>query len=285
MQSRLLTFTNSRGESITFRNGSSFFINSVEGLGDVDAEIQMQQAPYQDGLSYIDSVLTTRHISFQVNIRGVDDTDISQKRSKLAALFNPKLGPGTLEYRYGEVVRIIDAVAEHVPKFPSGFDNRGRQHQVGLVDLICPNPYWRSTSIIEEPAFESLFEFPFEGEYEFGMQRNDRLIYNDGDTPAPIQVDFYGPAESPIIENLTTGEFIRINKRLEEGQIFKIDTADSSLFFVDEDGTKTNVFHWIDLDSTYFKLEIGENDITCHCAISNNQKDFDIYYSKLFNAV
>lgn len=285
MQSRLLTFTNSRGESITFRNGSSFFINSVEGLGDVDAEIQMQQAPYQDGSSYIDSVLTTRHISFQVNIRGVDDTDISQKRSKLAALFNPKLGPGTLEYRYGEVVRIIDAVAEHVPKFPSGFDNRGRRHQIGLVDLICPNPYWQSTSITEEPAFESLFEFPFEGEFEFGMQRNDRLIYNDGDAPAPIQVNFYGPADSPIIENLTTGEFIRINKRLEEGQIFKIDTADSSLFFVDEDGTKTNVFHWIDLDSTHFKLEIGENDITCHCAISNNQKDFDIYYSKLFNAV
>ena len=284
---RIATYTNARGDSLSFRPGSPFVISDIQGLGDVDATVQLQQAPYQDGGSYIDSLLSPRAISFRVWIDGKDDSDISRKRSQLSSLFNPKLGPGIFEYRYGDQVRQIAAVAEHVPSFPTGFDSRGRRHQVAVIDLLCPNPYWRSLTVTEEPAFEPLFEFPFEGKFEFGVTRNDRLIYNDGDAPTSFNIDFYGPADRPIIENLTTGEFIRINKRLEEGQTLKIDTTDGvkSVTYVDEDGTETNVFHWIDLSSTFFKLGIGDNDITCHCAISNNQRDFDIYYSKLYNAI
>ncbi len=286
MQGRLLTFTNSRGESITF-DGSPFSVSEIEGLGDVDADVQMQRAPYQDGANYIDSVLEPRPIAFQVLIRGDNDTDISQKRSQLAALFNPKLGPGTFAYRYGDVERIINAIPEHVPMYPRTFENRGRNHQIAFVDLICPNPYWRSTSITEEPAFEPLFRWPISGTQGFrmGMQRAQRIIHNDGDAPAPLQIDFYGPAQSPIIENLRTGEIIRINRPLAENETFKIDTEESTLFYVDENGNETNVFNWIDTDSTFFKLELGDNEITCHCAISNNQKDFDIRYHKLYVAV
>lgn len=280
-----LKFTNKHGESILFGVGSSFTFTNITGLGEVEVDVQMQRAPYQDGGTFTDALLEPRPISFEVGIFGANDTDISNKRSQLSRVLNPKLGPGLLEYRYGDVVRVIDAIVEHIPNFPPGFENRGRRHQRALVDLICPNPYWRTLEITEEPAFESLFEFPFEGEFEFGMQRNDRMIFNDSDSPAPIQVDFYGPAQSPIIENLTTGEFIRINKRLEEGQTLKIDTGKSSVIYVDESGVETNVFNWIDLSSTFFMLAVGENDITCHCAISNNQRDFDIYYQKLYNAI
>lgn len=287
MQSRLLTFTNSRGESITFRDDSSFIISQITGLGDVDADVQMQRSPYQDGTTYIDSNLQPRPISFTVTILGDGDTDISYKRTQLARIFNPKLGVGTFEYKYGGVIRLIKAVAEHIPHFPTNEENRSSFHQVALVNLICPNPYWQSPVVVEEPAFEPRFRFPIRGPFIMGVQRTDRIIFNDGDAPAPVQVDFYGPADRPMIENRTTGEFIRINKRLEENEILKIDTSDGmkSVVFVDEDGTETNVFHWIDLSSTFFKLDIGENDITCNCAISNNAKDFDIYYSKLYNAV
>src|SRR5690625_949385 len=294
MQSRLLKFTNARGESISFRDGSSFIVSQIDGLGDVSADIQRQRSPFQDGSSYIDSVLSERFINFTVSIIGENDTDISQKRSELSRIFNPKLGLGTLEYRYGDVVRKIEAVPEHVPSFPTGVENRGFYHQVSLVDLICPNPYWQSTQVTEEPAFSPLFEFPSDywelgddGDlyFEMGIQRAERIIFNDGDAPAPIQVDFYGPAQSPIIENMTTGEFIRINKQLSENEVFKIDTGAKTLIYVDEEGNETNVFHWIDPDSSFFNLEIGENEISCHCVISNLAKDFDIYYNKLYNAV
>ena len=281
-----LQFENSRGQKIELF-AAPFRLFRVEGLGDVEADIQSQSAPYQDGDTLIDVVLHPRYMTVELKIYGKDAAETEANRRKLASIFNPRLGLGTLKYVRGSEVKVINAVAESIPVMPDGPASRGATFQKALLHLKAPNPYWRSTSITEEPAFEPRFRFPVRGRFIMGVQRNDRLIYNDGDAPAPLKIDFYGPANSPIIENKTTGEFIRINKRLEEGQTFKIDTSDGikSVTFVDEDGTETNVFHWIDLNSTFFKLDIGENDITCHCAISNNQKDFDIYYSKLFNAI
>lgn len=288
-----LIFTNSRDESIELF-GRPFRLTNVEGLGDVDADTQGQRSPFQDGENYLDSVLEPRYMTIELRIVGKDEADVETLRRRLATVFNPKLHLGTLKYVRGDMVREIKAVAESVPSFPDGTLNRGRWFQRALINVMAPNPYWKSPEVTEEPAFEPLFEWPSdyweEGEdgdmyFEMGIQRAERIINNDGDAPAPLMVDFYGPAQSPIIENLTTGEFIRINKQLSENEVFKIDTGAKTLIYVDEDGNETNVFHWIDPDSTFFNLEIGENEISCHCVISNLAKDFDIYYSKLFTAV
>lgn len=280
-----LKYTNDLGDSIRF-GGDDYKIIELEGFGDVRADIQLQKSPYQDGSTHIDTTLEERPLYIKFLIMADDYSGLVAMRRFLGKVFNPKVGGKftiTLEGKDYE----ISCQSEHVPSFPdSGTDAVGKM-QTGSVNLLAPNPYWRSTTVTEEPAFEPRFRFPFGGPFIMGVQRTDRIIINDGDAPAPLKIDFYGPADSPIIENLTTGEFIKINKRLEEGQTLKIDTTDGikSVIYVDEEGTEMNVFNWIDLDSTFFKLEIGENDITCHCAISNNQKDFDIYYSKLYNTV
>lgn len=284
----ILKFTNTRGESVTFNKAGSFFhANKIEGLGEVNADVQMQKAPYQDGSSYTDSVFETRDISFEVVVRGDDDTEISQRRTELARILNPKLGEGILEITYGSVVRVIDAVAEHVPNFPSGTGNRGSNYQIGLVDFICPNPYWKSTTVTEEPAFEPLFSFPFEGSREVGMQRDQRIIFNDGDSPAPIFVEFFGYALNPVITNNTTGEYIKVNQELLEGERMLIDTSDGkkSVYFVDSLGIERNVFNWIDLNSTFFKLVVGENDIEYTADSDIQGAIVNISYNKLYNAV
>lgn len=294
MQSRLLTFTNARGESITFSDNSPFIASQIDGLGDVSADVQMQKAPFQDGSSYIDALLAERFIHFTVFITGESDTDISQKRSRLARVFNPALGPGVFQYKYGDIVRLIDAIPEHVPTFPTGVENRGASYQIALIDLVCPDPYWRSPTIEELPAYEKLFEWPSDywelgndGDiyFEMGLQRTERIVINDGDAPMPFRIDFYGPAQIPFIENRTTGEFIQINKRLEENEILRIDTEEKSVIYVDSLGNETNVFNWLDPDSTFFELQIGENEIACNCVVSELKKDFDIYYQKRYTAV
>ncbi|MCM3783666.1 phage tail family protein [Neobacillus mesonae] len=288
MKSKQLKFTNSRRESITFNDSnSSFFMRDITGLGDVDADIQTQQAPYQDGTTFIDAILGMRTISFEVWIVGANDTDVSQKRARLAQVLNPKNGEGLIEYQYGDVVRVINAVAEHVPTFGAGFENRGKYHQRALIDLICPNPYWRSANISEEPAFEPLFQFPFEGEFQMGFQRDQRIILNDGDAPAPIQVEFFGPALNPKIVNNTTGEYIRVRQQLQEGERMMIDTSDNnkSVYFVDSNGVERNVFNWIDLNSTFFKLEIGENEIEYTADDDIQGAVVNISYDKLYTAV
>jgi Phage tail protein len=281
-----IIFTNARGQSVELKSSAPFLLQSIDGLGDVDSDIQTQKSPFQDGSTYIDSVLQERAISLEVAILA-DKSTLLEKRQYLASVFNPKLGPGKLRYENGETVREIEAVPDAVPTFPSGKGNRLPKLQKALINLICPNPYWKSPEITEEPTFEPLFQFPFEGVFEIGIQRDKRIIVNDGDAPAPLYIEFYGPAVNPIIINRTTGEFIKVNQTLGENEIMKIDTTPGrkSVCFIQPDGTERNVFNWIDLESTFFQLVVGENEIEYSADSDIQGAIVNISYRKLYNAV
>jgi hypothetical protein len=282
-----IIFTNARGQSVELKSSAPFLLQSVDGLGDVDADTQTQKSPFQDGSTYIDSVLQERAISLEIVIIASDKPTLLQQRQYLASVFNPKLGQGILRYENGEVVREIEAVPDGVPVFPSGRENRGLVFQKALVNLLCPNPFWKSTEITEEPTFEPLFSFPFEGMFQIGIQRDARIIVNDGDAPAPLQIEFHGPAVNPIIINKTTGEFIKVNQTLQEGEVMKIDTTpgNKSVYFIQPDGTARNVFNWIDLNSSFFQLVVGENEIEYSADSDIQGAIVNISYRKLYNAV
>ncbi|XWN51256.1 phage tail family protein [Anoxybacillus flavithermus] len=282
-----IIFTNARGQSVELKSSAPFLLQSIDGLGDVDADIQTQRAPFQDGSTYIDSVLQERAISLEVVILASDKPTLLQQRQYLASVFNPKLEQGILRYENGEVVREIEAVPDGVPVFPSGRENSGPTFQKALVNLLCPNPFWKSTEITEEPTFEPLFQFPFEGVFEIGVQRDNRIIVNDGDAPTPVFIEFYGPAVNPKITNKTTGEFIKVNQTLQEGEVMKIDTTPGkkSVYFVQPDGTERNVFNWIDLNSSFFQLVVGENEIEYSADSDIQGAIVNIRYHKLYNAV
>ncbi len=59
-----MIFTNSRGESVEFGD-SPFYLQVVEGLGDVSANIQSQKSPYIDGSTYLDALLDEREIELE----------------------------------------------------------------------------------------------------------------------------------------------------------------------------------------------------------------------------
>lgn len=269
------------------KSSAPFLLQSVDGLGDVDADTQTQKSPFQDGSTYIDSVLQERAISLEIVIIASDKPTLFKHRQFLASVFNPKLGQGILRYENGETIREIEAVPDGVPVFPSGKENRGPTFQKALVNLLCPNPFWKSPEITEEPTFEPLFHFPFEGVFEIGIQRDKRIIVNDGDAPAPLYIEFFGPAVNPIIINRTTGEFIKVNQTLQEGEVMKIDTTPGkkSVYFVQTDGSERNVFNWIDLNSTFFQLVVGENEIEYSADSDIQGAIVNISYRKLYNAV
>jgi hypothetical protein len=281
-----VVFTNALGKSIELYR-PPFLLNSVDGLGDVDAEIQTQKTPFQDGSTYIDSILVSRPLSMEVSIHGDDSVDTQRKRVLLSSILNPKLGLGLLRYENDNGTKEILAAIDNVPVFPSGQGNRGRTYQRALINFICPSPYWRSLDITEEPTFEPMFQFPFEGTFEMGMQRDKRIIVNDGDAPAPINIEFYGPAVNPIIQNNTTEEYIKVNQVLAEGEFMRVDTTpgNKSVEFVSPDGTVTNVFNWIDLGSTFFQLAIGENEIEYSADSDIQGAVVNIRYNKLYVGV
>lgn len=282
-----VTFTNSRGESVEFGD-SPFYLQSIEGLGEVSANIQTQKSPYLDGSTYLDALLDEREIEIEFVISYPFGTyeDVSNARSLIAKVCNPKLGPGTLRYENDYIVRIITAVADSVPEYPDK-NSRTRVLQKGKVTFVAPDPYWKSLAIGEEPAFKPLFQFPFTDPFQMGLQQDRRMIINDGDAPTPIFVEFFGPAVNPIIRNNSTGEFIKVNQELLEGERMVIDTSEESksVHFIDETGAIRNVFYWIDLDSEFFKLQIGENDIEYTADNDVQGAIVNISYNKRYNAI
>ncbi|WP_397537878.1 phage tail domain-containing protein [Rummeliibacillus pycnus] len=284
------TFTNSRGESVKFAD-APFYLQEITGLGDVSAQIQSQKSPFQDGSTYLDAILDEREIGIKFLIVADNSQsygDVSKMRTQVARILNPKLGPGILRYENDAVVRIITCVADGVPEYPDGSD-RVEKIQSASVSLVAHNPFWKSLAIEEEPAFKPLFQFPFSQPFQMGIQRDERIIDNNGDAPAPLQIEFFGPALNPMILNRTTNQIIKVNQELLEGERMIIDTDpdDFGVYFVDEKGNARNVMHWLDLDSSLstFRLTLGENEIA-YTADSNVQGAIlNLSWKKLYNAV
>jgi hypothetical protein len=68
---------------------------------------------------------------------------------------------------------------------------------------------------------------------------------------------------NPTVKNNTTGEFVKINREIDATQILIISTefGKKKVEIKAADGAITNAFNYIDLDSTFFQLQPGNNEI------------------------
>lgn len=284
-----LKYTNDLGDSILF-GSDAYKVIELEGFGEVQADIQKQKAPYQDGSTFVDSILAERYPSIVFAIRGENYKDLKNMRRYVGRVFNPKTS-GVLSFSNEGETYWIRCQAEHVPSFPdSGTDAIGRMQTV-TIDLMAPDPYWRSLTVTEEPmaAFVELFEFPSDhwevgtdGDlfFEMGIEGHTRTFTNNGDADMPIKVTIRGPAVNPKLTNLTTGEFIRVRRTLAESDILILDTEDSSVYLNGEDA-----FPWIDLSSSFWKLAIGSNDVQYTADAGQENATLTIEWQERYNAI
>ncbi|WP_117168877.1 phage tail family protein [Paraliobacillus sediminis] len=258
-----LIYTNQRGKSITFGYSPPFILSSFEGLGGVEADVQRQKSPYQDGSTHADTLLDDRAIPLTFSILANSKSELNDYRRMLSAVCNPKLR-GELQYRDGDIRRIIDVELETSPFFPSG-DSRGSGFQDGTIDLIALYPYWRDPQEVSRAlrAYTGKFHFPFSFPVSFGISGDATIITNDGDIEAPVTIDIQGPITNPRITNKTTGQFIKINRSLSSDEILHIDTSDNNKRVeIYRDGYPIQkAIGFLDSDSDFWKLDEGENEI------------------------
>lgn len=264
MTAEKVIFKNSKGQSIELTNRSPFLLESVEGRGGVDANVQMQTAPYQDGATFIDTTLATRTLVLNINLLAKSRDELNNLRNQISSVFNPKLGLGKLTYLNGNVEREIEVVVDGSPAFPVG-DAKGKWFQRTAINLIAPDPYWQGTETenYKLEDFVGNFRFSFHFPVRFATRGDSRTLVNKGDVPTPIRVEFRGPVTNPKITNLTTGEFIKVNATIPSGYKLILDTSfgNKRVEIVAPDNIVTNAFHYIDLESTFFNLQVGENKI------------------------
>ena len=248
-----LIIKNTKGEQIILGNQAPFYLEKIdEALG---VDIESQKSPKQDGSTYIDNTLGIRAISIEgIIITRNNPREVSEYKRKMERVLNPKLGEVTILHQGKE----IKAVVESTPSFPSSEGSRGLFYQRYLIHLVCHNPFWVD-SFTESREMSYLMggiKFNLRLPTNFSNRGFRRKCINDGDAATPVIIEFRGPATNPTVINITTGEFIRVNRSLGEDDMLSISTTFGEKH-VRINGD--NAFHYIDLDTVFWSLIPGEN--------------------------
>ena len=263
-----LRYINSVGKELildAWPDRRHFILQSWEGFGEVPVTLQTRKSPYQDGVSLVGQLLEPRHLSLEIVIYGTDKQEVYDRRRFIQNLFNPKLGVGRLDWTQPDgKTYSIGVIPDGSPAFPAG-DARSRVHQVAMVDLIAPDPAWTDTTDTNILIASAIgrFRFPLTLPTEMGVLDNEHIVINDGDMPAPVVITFNGPLVNPMIQNKTTGEFVRVKQTLKDNEKLLIDTSFGSkrVVFIDSEGNQKNAFGSIDLESQFWWLNVGENHL------------------------
>ncbi|MEC0242762.1 phage tail family protein [Paenibacillus dokdonensis] len=254
-----VTFVNPRGESVVFDNSGPFVLQKIDGTANVPSDIKSTKSPYQDGTTFIGVQLSDRPIPLQGFIKAGSQQELYERRRELTRILNNKHGPGKLVYSNSSRSYAINAVSEEGPVLGDRYVNAN----LFTINFVANDPYWRDENqTVKGLRFEAGgLTFPLRLPTMFAFSAFRGTFINSGDVETPVEIRYQGPATNPVVSSETTGEYIKVNYVLKETDTLIINTAfgNKRVEVLNTDGTRTNVFHWIDLGSTFFQLQPGQN--------------------------
>lgn len=256
-----IIYENEKGSSIELNHVGPLFIFKPEGFGGIQSETIMGKGIYQDGVNIDKNILSERILT--LNCYMVVDTEKQRAilKNNLYKTFNSKL-KGKITVYTDTLNRIAeDAVVIQSPIFDDDYE--GPNELVPFqIQLMMPSPFFTAAEKITEIAtWYGGFNFKTKLPLKF-RQKGDtkKNIFNDGHVDTPVKIYFEGPAVNPSIKNLTTNEFIKINKTIEVGETLIINTEyGNKTVEIESKGSTLNAFHYLDLDSDFFSLVPGDN--------------------------
>lgn len=139
-----------------------------------------------------------------------------------------------------------------------------------LIQGTCPDPTFttkdRISSLIASttPEFRFPLTIPKTTGIIMGLRKQSLVVTlsNEGDikTGLSIEVSCSGTVVNPQITNLDTQEIIKVNKTLVSGEQLVISTASGEKYIKGIlNGTEYNYFKYMDFDSSWIQLQVGEN--------------------------
>lgn len=256
-----IRYTNHKGQSVDLFNNVQIVLTEISGLDELGTRESTKAAYRQQGETWLYSDYSSRDIHLSFYIKGFGRKDYLDLRQKVIEVFDP-IEPGTLWYKHGQIARRIKCKPESTPTMPIS----GRKfYSKCNVDLVAYDPFWYDAEAItqEVTTWEGGLAFPFSLPFTLrGRGENQINAYNRGHTDTPVVVAFHGPANAPTIRNITTGEFIRVERNISSAETLYISTDyGKNRVWVEKDGVQSNATYLVDEDSSYFLLVPGDNVI------------------------
>lgn len=295
MESERLIYTNSRGESIELGLNSVYHCNvskDVDGITGVTNVIYSTNSMGQHGDTYVGQRIEARDVDILGYINTRDKMQALELRRRMLKTLNPELS-GTLTYEYGGFKRIINCRMHGEPKL----ERKSVLIQF-IIQLECLNPFWREENEEKEDiaSWVAAWEFPCEIEQEndksmiFGYRAESIIVdcYNEGDVSTGMRIRFtaLGTVINPILLNVDTEEFVQLNVTMQTGDIIEVNTKYGSkgAKLIREE-KETDYFRYVDVDSTFMQLAIGDNNFRYDAVSGVNSLEVSIYYHKEYLGV
>lgn len=139
--------------------------------------------------------------------------------------------------------------------------------------LYAPYPYWRKRERANAllVGIKGIFSFPWNisnpNPFKFSevTESGYVTVHNDGEAPAFWTIVFsaFDEVVNPRVYNMETGEYVKIIKTMTAGEQLVVSTEGDELTVkcINPDGTETDGFPYLDIDSIPFGLSVGDNFI------------------------
>lgn len=295
MEYEKLTYTNERGERIELSTESVYHCNvskDVDGITGVTNVVYSTNSMGQHGDTYVGQRIEARDIDIVGHINTRDKQQAYELRRQMLKVLNPELG-GCLSYEFGSFKRVINCRLHGEPKV-----ERKNVLQQFTIPLDCLNPFWRDENEKKEDiaSWVAAWEFPCEIEKDstknmiYGYRAESVIVdcYNEGDVSTGMRVRFMalGTVVNPIILNVDTEEFIKLNVTMQTGDTIEVNTkygSKGATLIRDEE--KTDYFRYVDVDSTFMQLAIGDNNFRYDAEGGVNLLEVSIFYNKEYLGV
>lgn len=267
----------SNNKTLEVGKGKSFRLLNIDGVDSGENELFITSNVLHDGSKITNKKIKSRPIMIEIEYKG---TDKERKRSEIASFFNIHK-EGILIIDYQGIKRSIRYNSE---SYKAKLSNLYEPFSF-MVHLYCPNPYWQD---IEESTREITtwiggMSFPLRLPTQFSIAGEKVInIINNGDVETPVRLEITGTATNPKIIKRDTGEFIKVNRTL-TGDDTLVITTDFGNKRVEQNGL--NVFNYIDLQSKFFDLDVGDNVIELITEDVNDNANVKITYKNRYLGV
>lgn len=244
-----LEWTSADSEVLTLlnRNSDTCHFSEMVGLGSPEADIVNQRAPYQHGQTSLRAILQPRSIKFKLRISGTSFADLETNKATVGRIFSPLSAGnlpniGTLQITVdGGTVYKITCTAQGAD-LPAGKGARGPLFQYANVYLLADDPFFYVLPAVSVALAQGVAA----------------SCNNLGDVWAEPIITVNGPANSPIITNQATGQLIKFNANVPNGQQLIIDHRfgkKSALLGA------TNWMPYLDVSSSFWSLAKGASNV------------------------
>lgn len=154
-------------------------------------------------------------------------------------------------------------------------DIEGRRAGEFQITMVCPDPYiydggdgtTSDSAWVEQPFYKvgaGGFKIRYTTPVNWKAGQQYSLITNNGTVPTYPVINLTGTFNSPTVRNLTTGEFVTINRNFTNSTVI----IDMKNRVITQNGV--TVASYRTTDSTWWALQAGENRIILETTSSTN---------------